>query len=212
MTKELVEGGVNFIKEDEILGNPSVCRLRDRVPLISKYLQDKNVIYCYCINSDPLYVLDRAKFVAENGGNGVHVNVWSGLGVYKSIRDLDLPLFIHYQKSGDRTFTNSLHDFNISWDILCKLAGMCGVDFIHAGMWGGYLSNTDDELHRTLGILRSLGVMPALSCGMHAGLIAPITERFGTDWMANVGGAIHADPGGTRAGSLRIKHAIENLK
>ena len=211
MTKELVEGGVNFIKEDEILSNPSICPLKVRVPLISEYLRDKNVVYAFCINSDPLHILDRAKFVAANGGNGVHVNVWSGLGVYKSIRDLNLPLFIHYQKSGDRTFTDRHHDFSISWDVLCQLAGLCGVDFIHAGMWGGYLSNTDEELYKTLDILRSRGVMPALSCGMHAGLVQPITEKFGVDWMANVGGAIHSDPDGTKAGSLKMRQAIDSL-
>jgi len=212
MTKELVEGGVHFIKEDEIMSNPSICPLSDRVPLISKYLEGKNVVYSFCINADPLHILDRARFVAANGGNSVHVNVWSGLGVYKSLRDLDLPLFIHYQKSGDRTFTSSTHDFNIHWDVLCKLAGLCGVDFIHAGMWGGYLSNTDEELHKTLGVLRSHNVMPALSCGMHAGLVQPIYERFGKDWMANVGGAIHSDPGGTMAGSQKMRQAIEDLR
>lgn len=212
MTKELVEGGVNFIKEDEILSNPSICPLEERVSLISNYIQGKNVVYCFCINGDPLYVLDRARFVAANGGNGIHVNVWSGLGVYKSLRDINTGLFIHYQKSGDKTFTEKTHAYSISWDVLCDLAGRCGVDFIHAGMWGGYLSDTDEDLHRTLGILHKHSVMPALSCGMHAGLVQPITERFGVDWMANVGGAIHADPNGTKAGSLKMRQAIDALK
>lgn len=211
MTKELVEGGVNFIKEDEIMSNPAICPLSERVPLISNYIQGKNVVYCFCINADPMHILDRVRFVAAEGGNGVHINVWSGLGVYKSMRDLDLPLFLHYQKSGDKTFTSNTHDYHIQWDVLCKLAGMSGADFIHAGMWGGYLSNTDQELHKTLGVLRHYGTMPALSCGMHSGLVQPIYERFGKDWMANVGGAIHADPEGTRAGSARMRAAIDNL-
>ena len=32
---------------------------------------------------------------------------------------------------------------------------------------------------------------PTLSCGMTAELIPEITRRFGIDYMANVGGAIH---------------------
>lgn len=212
MTKEMVEGGVHFIKEDEIMSNPSICPLEERVPLISNYLQGKNVVYCFCINGDHNHLIKRAQFVAANGGNGVHVNVWSGLGAYKSLRDLDLPLFIHYQKSGDRTFTNPRHDYHISWDVLCYLAGMCGVDFIHAGMWGGYLSSEDSELRTTLDILRAGKVMPALSCGMHADLVSPITERFGVDWMANVGGAIHSDPEGTKAGCTRMRQAVDAAK
>ena len=35
MVKELIDGGVDFIKEDEILRNPSFCKIEDRVPLIS---------------------------------------------------------------------------------------------------------------------------------------------------------------------------------
>ena len=41
MVKELVEGGVNFIKEDEIMSNPNVCPIEERVPLISGYLKQE---------------------------------------------------------------------------------------------------------------------------------------------------------------------------
>jgi ribulose-bisphosphate carboxylase large chain len=212
IVKEMVEGGVHFIKEDEILANPAICSLQERVPLISKYLADKPVVYCFCINGDHDHVLKRAKFVADNGGRGVHINVWSGLGVYRAIRNMDLPLFVHYQKSGDRTFTNPSHAYHISWNLLCDLAGMCGVDFIHAGMWGGYLNVSESDLQVTLETLRQRQVMPALSCGMHAGLVKPIAERFGTDWMANVGGSIHSDLGGTRAGCQKMRAAVDAIR
>jgi len=212
MTKELVEGGVNFIKEDEILGNPNVCRLQDRVEKISNYIQGRGVVYCFCINSDPVHIVDRARFVAQNGGNGVHINVWSGLGSYKSIRDADLGLFIHYQRSGSEVITHKKNAFGISWQVLCQLAAYCGVDTIHSGMWGGYLSDTEEDLRATLKILHEGNVVPALSCGMTAELIAPIAEKFGMDWMANVGGAIHSDHNGTKAGALKIRRAIDALR
>jgi ribulose-bisphosphate carboxylase large chain len=209
MVKEMVEGGINFIKEDEIMSNPACCPIEERVPLIMDYLKDKNVIYAVCINSDPAHVLDRVKKVYELGANAVHINFWSGLGVYKSIRDLDLPLFIHFQKSGDKILTNKSHDYHISWDVVCDLAGLMGVDFIHAGMWGGYLSDNEKDLKQTLEILHSRGVVPALSCGMHAGLIQAINKRFGVDYMANVGGAIHGHPGGSRSGAMAIRQSID---
>ena len=211
MTKELVEGGVNFIKEDEILSNPAICRLEDRVELISNYITDKRVVYCFCINSDPAYIESRATFVAQNGGNGVHINVWSGLGSYRTIRNLDAGLFIHYQKSGDKVITGKNNPFGIEWTVLCKLAAMCGVDTIHAGMWGGYLSDPEEEITAYMDILHKGNVVPALSCGMTAELIPPIVEKFGNDWMANVGGAIHGHPQGTLAGALKIRNAIDRL-
>jgi len=211
MTKELVDGGVNFIKEDEILSNPAVCRLQDRVQLISNYIRDTKVVYCFCINADPAYLLPRAKFVAANGGTGVHVNIWSGLGAYKSIREADLGLYIHYQKSGDKVISHPDNAFGISWNVLCPLAAYCGVDTIHAGMWGGYLSDPEDELRETLRILKAGDVVPALSCGLTAELVKPIADKFGRDWMANVGGAIHGDPRGTVAGARKIRQAVDAL-
>ena len=211
MVKEMVEGGINFIKEDEIMSNPACCPVEERVPLIMDYLKDKNVIYAVCINSDPAHVLDRVKKVHSLGANAVHINFWSGLGVYKSIRDLDLPLFIHFQKSGDRVLTNKKHDYHISWDVVCDLAGLMGVDSIHAGVWGGYLSDNEQELKQTLDILHSRGVVPALSCGMHAGLIQAINKRFGVDYMANVGGAIHGHPGGSKSGAMAMRQSIDGV-
>ena len=36
--KEMVGGGVNFIKEDELLGSPNHCPLHKRVPLVTNWL------------------------------------------------------------------------------------------------------------------------------------------------------------------------------
>lgn len=211
MVKQMVDGGVNFIKEDEILSNPSFCRIEERVPKIMKYLDGKRVIYSVCINSDPAYSMQRAKMVYELGGNSVHINFWSGLGVYKSIRDLDLPLFIHFQKSGDKILTNKSHDFHIDWNVICYLAGLMGVDTIHAGMSGGYSNTSDDDLKITLNTLHKNNVMPALSCGMHPGLVQSINRKFGVDYMANVGGAIHGHPGGSIGGARAMRQAIDKI-
>jgi ribulose-bisphosphate carboxylase large chain len=207
MVSEMIDGGINFIKEDEIMANPNSCPLSLRVKTISKLIDQTNVIYTYCINGDN--VTDRAKQVYELGGRGIHVNFWSGLGSYKAIRDLDLPLFIHFQKSGDKVLTNPQHDYHIKWNVICELAGLMGVDSIHAGMWGGYMDNKEIELETTLTVLRKNNVIPALSCGMHPGLIDPINEKFGVDYMANVGGALHGHPHGTKSGVIAMRQAID---
>jgi ribulose-bisphosphate carboxylase large chain len=209
VVKQLVEGGVNFIKEDEIMANPSSCPLEERVPLICNYLKGKNVVYCFCINGDADVVLERAKYVAAQGGNGIHINFWSGLGIYKRIRELDLPLFVHYQKSGITILTDKRNPFHIEWTVVCKLAGLCGVDFIHAGMIGGYSDNGKDEMLEVLKVLHKYRVMPALSCGMHPGLVEAIRTEIGIDWMANCGGAIHGHPQGTFAGAKAMRQSID---
>jgi ribulose-bisphosphate carboxylase large chain len=211
MVQELVEGGVNFIKEDEILSNPDFCPISVRVPLIMDYIKQsgKKVIYAVCINSDFPYVIDRVRQVHELGGNAVHINFWNGLGVYKAVRELDLPIFVHFQKSGDKILTDKTHRFSIDFSVICQLAGMMGVDFIHAGMWGGYSSTEKDELSNILTELHKHDVLPALSCGMHPGLVGAIEKNFGIQFMANTGGAIHGHPGGSRAGTIAMRSAID---
>ena len=210
--KEMVYGGVDFIKEDELLGSPNHCPLNERVPLISNWLSKNapNVIYTFCINGDSPYVLDRANFVAQEGGTGVHINVWSGLGVYHAIRKQNPNLWIHFQKSGDKFFTDRRSPNHIYWPVLCKIAGWSGVDSIHAGMIGGYMNQDDNELKDALNVLWKLNVVPALSCGMHPGLVKYINEYLGTnDWMANVGGAMHGHPMGTLSGGKAMRQAID---
>jgi len=211
MTKYLVENGVNFIKEDEIMANPNICPLEERVPFMMEYLKDKPVVYCFCINGDVDHVLERVKFVHKHGGNGVHVNFWSGFGIYRRIRDLGLPIFVHFQKSGDKILTDSSHRYHISWNVICKIATWSGVDFIHAGMIGGYSSDDEGLLLTAIETLRQGQVMPALSCGMHPGLVDAIRNKIGNDWMANCGGAIHGHPGGTEAGVRAMRQAIDGV-
>ena len=89
------------------------------------------------------------------------------------------------------------------------LAGISGVDFIHAGMWGGYSSTDADELSQTLDILHQHNVLPALSCGMHPGIVNAVEEKFGINFMANTGGAIHGHPNGSKNGAIAMRSAID---
>jgi ribulose 1,5-bisphosphate carboxylase large subunit-like protein len=124
MTKQLIDGGVNFIKEDEILANPNYLTIEKRVEIISNYIAKSNskVIFCHCINGDHHQILNRAKLVHDLGGNGIHINFWSGFGVYNAINQIGLPLFIHFQKSGDKVITGKNNPYGIEWKVICKIA------------------------------------------------------------------------------------------
>jgi ribulose-bisphosphate carboxylase large chain len=211
MVKQMVDGGVDFIKEDEIMSNPVCAPLERRVDLIANYLasQSRKVIFCHTINCDPHVVVERVNRVFALGGNGVHINIFSGLGVYNSIRKMNLPLFLHLQKSGDKVFTDKNHRFSISWPVLCQLATLMGVDTIQTGMAGGYSNDDPIELQQAIEVLRLGNTLPVLSCGFHPGLVDKITGLVGNDYMANVGGAIHGHPGGTKNGALAMRQAID---
>ena len=211
LVKEMLDGGVDFIKEDEIMSNPSFCPLDKRVDLIANYIARNNykVVFCHSINCDPHVVVDRVKRVHELGGNGVHINVYSGLGVYNSIRKLDLPLYLHLQSSGAKVFTDVTHRFSISWPVICQLATLMGVDTIQTGMIGGYSNDDTMEILKCVEILQKGNTVPALSCGFHPGLVDYVTNFVGNDYLANVGGAVHGHPGGTLSGAKAMRQAID---
>jgi ribulose-bisphosphate carboxylase large chain len=211
MVKQMVDGGVDFIKEDEIMSNPVCAPLEKRVDIIANYLskQSRKVVFCHTINADPHIIVDRVKRVHELGGTGVHINVFSGLGVYNSIRKMDLPLFLHFQKSGDKVFTDKSHRFSISWPVVCQLATMMGVDTIQTGMMGGYSNDDPVELQQAIEVLRKGNTVPVLSCGFHPGLVEKINHLVGMDYLANSGGAVHGHPGGTVAGAYAMRQAID---
>jgi ribulose-bisphosphate carboxylase large chain len=211
MVKELVDGGVDFIKEDEIMSNPSFCPLDRRVEMISKYLssQSRKVVFCHTINCDPHVLENRVRRIHGLGGNGVHINVWSGYGAYNSIRKMDLPIYIHFQSSGAKVVTNTTNQFSISWPVMCQLATMMGVDTIQTGMVGGYSNDNPEEILECIEVLRRGNTVPALSCGLHPGLIDKITSLVGTDYLGNAGGAVHGHPHGTLSGARAMRQAID---
>lgn len=219
LVEELLMGGVDFIKEDEILGNPRSCPFYERVPkivaLVKKYeeLQGRQIFYAPCINSDFPEFLNRAKFASEEGARAVHLNFHVGLGAYKALRDSDIDAAIFFQKSGDKVLTEGSHAFGTDWTVINKLARMMGVDFIHAGMWGGYSSYSFDNLSDILGELRDGNgynqTVPSLSCGSHPGLVDTTRYHFGDNLMMNVGGAIQGHPMGTTAGAKAMRQAMD---
>jgi ribulose 1,5-bisphosphate carboxylase large subunit-like protein len=223
MVSDMLAGGVDFIKEDEILGNPAFCRFEERVKVIAELVNDysesagREVFYTPCINSDYPHFLERAKFADSVGMKAVHLNVWAGFPAYKALRDLDMKnTAIFFQKSGDKVITGAHHNFGIDWPVICKLARMMGADFIHAGMWGGYLSDSKEDLTKVMNILkgrgRYLATVPSLSCGSHPGLVSTTVKNFGTELMMNVGGAMQGHPHGTRAGATAMRQSFELVK
>ena len=213
VVKDLYHGGVDFIKEDEIMANPSFCSIEDRVPIVMNWLnkQKRKVVYAVCITGDHDHILKRAWQVESLGGNAIHINHWAGLGVYNAVRKLDTGLFIHFQKSGDKVYTNPQHNFGIDWPVICQLATMMGVDTIHIGMLGGYSNDSEQTIKKAYETVIKGNTMPTLSCGMHPGLVHSTVQSVGIDFIANVGGAIHSHPGGTLAGAKAMRQAIDDV-
>lgn len=215
LVKCLIDNGCNFIKEDEILVDPDHCAMQKRVEMVSNYLNNSanKLFYCVSLHTDAINVTNYINEIKSLGVNGVHVNFHCGLGIYKSIRQMDLDLLLHYQKSGDRILHNKQHNFHINEDLIFKLVAKSGAGSAHCGMIGGYMGVNEDEVASTVNMLASLNCIPALSCGMHPGLIDYIKAKLNhSNWMANVGGSIFSHPMGTSAGVRAMKQSIDGQR
>jgi ribulose 1,5-bisphosphate carboxylase large subunit-like protein len=84
-----------------------------------------------------------------------------------------------------------------------------GVDTIQTGMIGGYSNDSEEDILECIETLRAGSTLPALSCGMHPGLVNHIKKIVGNDFLANSGGAVHGHPEGTSSGARAMRQAID---
>ena len=193
IVEQMVDGGADFVKEDEIMANNSYLPLQERVETINELLIKKNskMVYSYCVNADPIQLIDNVNTVLDEGGDCVHINFWSGLGAYTTSNAMGV--ITHYQRSGVRVITDTSNRFSISWPVLVKLGVMAGIDTMHVGMLGGYYpeGESEEETLAAIDICQNWGRTACLSCGMNPVLALEIQDRIGNDWLANVGGWLH---------------------
>lgn len=191
---QMADGGLDIIKEDEILADQSWCPMKDRLPLVAKALKGYNILYLTCITGDGSEVWQKARTAKKLGVNGIHVNLWSGLGTYLDTwRHVAMPM--HFQKSGDKVWTTG--NYSIDYAVLCQLVRAIGCDLAHVGMYGGYLAEAKGVLDRRI---KALGpILPTFSCGLNPELAETIVRIFGTNVALLSGGWIHGQGSITNA-------------
>ncbi|TIO07262.1 MAG: ribulose 1,5-bisphosphate carboxylase, partial [Mesorhizobium sp.] len=121
MVGELIEAGVDFIKDDEKLMSPAYSPLSERVKAIMPLILDheqkagKKVMYAFGIShADPDEMLRNHDLVLEAGGNCAVININSiGFGGMAYLRKRS-GLVLHVHRNG--------------WDILTRHPGL-GMDF-----------------------------------------------------------------------------------
>ncbi|TIP97078.1 MAG: ribulose 1,5-bisphosphate carboxylase, partial [Mesorhizobium sp.] len=121
MVGELIDAGVDFIKDDEKLMSPAYSPLSERVKAIMPLVLDheqktgKKVMYAFGIShADPDEMMRNHDMVAKAGGNCAVVNINSvGFGGMAFLRKRS-SLVLHAHRNG--------------WDILTRHPGL-GMDF-----------------------------------------------------------------------------------
>jgi ribulose-bisphosphate carboxylase large chain len=214
MVEAMVEGGIDFIKEDEILGEVEGAHLLDRIEAVNKVLDGAKVIYAPAVNL-PIAQYGEVAAALNESKNifGYHLNVWAGLDAFAYLSSLANRVSF-YQKSGDGVITKETNNYSIAFNVWCLLARLAGADMIHIGMMGGYLDESKEVLQKRLDALQNpcyghKGTIPSFSCGATPAHVPMLQAAFGNDIMISAGGSIHSHKDGTTAGVKEFRRMAD---
>lgn len=214
-------GGVDLLKDDENLSDQSFNSFADRVTESfemaerAKAETGEHKDYLVNITADVDTMKERAKFVADHGGNFVMIDViTTGWGSVQSMRKHadELGLAIHAHRAMHAAFDRLPHH-GVSMRVLAQIARLTGVDHIHTGTANlGKLANEDTSginewLQRDLHGLTD--VLPVASGGLHPGTVEPLFDALGTNLIVQAGGGIHGHPDGTHEGAKALRQAVD---
>jgi ribulose-bisphosphate carboxylase large chain len=205
VARAAVAGGADFIKDDEILGDPPWCPLEARVEAVGRELAP-GVVYCPNITGASATLLDRARRVVDLGATGVMVNGFAqGLEAVLSLRDAGLGVPILAHRAGSGPYTRN-ERFGARGAVLCRLTRLCGADYVIVGAFGGKLFETDQEVRDNLAAARDRCGQAPPSVALFGGGLGPdnaadqIVRAGGSGLLILLGSRAYRHPGGIEAG------------
>lgn len=214
-------GGVDLIKDDEILFENELCPFEKRISLGKEVLKEvrettgHRTLYAVNLTGRTSELRDKARKAAELGADALLFNVFAyGLDVLQELREDDeigLPLMAHPAISGAQT---SSEIYGISHSLLLgKLLRYAGADFSLFPSPYGSVAIGKHQAEAIAWELKAQDVykpaFPVPSAGIHPGMIPDLFRDFGTDCVINAGGGIHGHPGGAQGGGKAFRQGIE---
>jgi ribulose-bisphosphate carboxylase large chain len=224
MVAQLVEGGIDFIKDDELQSDGPHCPFADRVAavmdVINRHAQKtgKKVMFAFNLTGEVDEMRRRHDVVLEAGGTCVMVSVnAAGLpGVTSLRRHSQLP--IHAHRNGWGMFDRS-PAIGMSYLAYQKFWRVAGVDHMHVnGLRNKFCESDESVIASARECLTPMfappgpgyEIMPVFSSGQTAQQAADTYRLLGsTDLIFACGGGIMGHPGGIEAGVAAVRSAWE---
>lgn len=226
VVRELADAGIDFIKDDELMGNPPHSPLADRVAVVSEELDKvaartgRRPMYAFNVTDDLDRMAANHDLVRAAGGTCVMVCVnLVGLAGLAWLRQRsELPIHGHRAMTGVFTRAPGLGIDFVAWS---KLARLAGADHLHTNGLSNKFYETDDEVLRSITAVQqplfgsvapsspgAYETLPVLSSGQSPGLAPETYRRINTtDLLVLAGGGIHGHPAGPAAGVSAMRTA-----
>lgn len=222
-------GGVDCVKDDELIANPSFNTLEDRIVAYLEALdradaeKGENTLYAVNITSkvkkpsmpgDGFFELaDKA---ISAGANCLMVNyLTAGFSEMQALAEdpsIKVPIMAHMDFAG--VWYCDPYSGISSYLTLGKFPRICGADIIVTPAPYGKAPYLPDNYqmtlkHQTYPLKHILPSMPMASGGISPHMVEQAVRDGGKDIMIGSGGGIHAHPDGPVAGAKAFRQAID---
>lgn len=219
---QAIRGGVDIVKDDELIADPPFCPMEERIKLYKaeaeRYFEEtgNRVLHTVNITDRADKVKDNAKRALDAGANALMINYLTvGISALQGIAedpDINVPILAHLDFAG--TMYESPYSGMSSYLILGKLARLAGADIVvYPSPFGKFPFLKERYLqigHHLLG--KWLHIKPAFPMpggGVMPAMVPAIIRDLGKDCILGAGGAIHGHPMGPVAGGKAMRQAID---
>lgn len=219
---EAAVGGVDVIKDDELVCDPPFCPLVDRAKAVMEALRraddekGEKTLYAFNITAPAMQMRENAYRAIEAGANALMINYAAcGLDTTRMITEdpnINVPILAHSDYTGAQ--------YECEWSgvsaslIGAKLPRLAGLDMIISltpygkfPMMMDTFMNVGMQMRMPLRHIKPAFPMPG--GGTTQGHIEDIVKRFGNDVMIAAGGAIHGHPMGPAAGARAFRQGTD---
>ncbi|HKL79544.1 MAG TPA: RuBisCO large subunit C-terminal-like domain-containing protein [Mobilitalea sp.] len=216
---ETALGGVDLIKDDELLGSPSYSKAADRVRAFKKAadaayeITGKKVKYIVNVTDGATHIMDTVQSVIDAGAEAIMVN-FAAVGystLNQIVKTVKIPVLAHLASAG--MFYEGINSGMSSPLAVGKLTRLAGADTVMINTpYGGYPLQYQKYV-QTAGALTlpMYGIkpsMPSIGGGVHPGMVERYIKEMGTDIILAAGGAIQGHPMGAAGGAKAMMQAI----
>ena len=218
--RRLVEGGIDFIKDDELQADGPHCPFEERARAVMRVVHEaaaqtgRKAMVAFNITGDLDQMRQRHDLVLALGGSCVMVCLNSiGLAGLSALRrHAQLPIHAHRAGWGYLSRCPALGWDYAPWQLFWRLAG---ADHLHVNGLANKFSEPDASVVAAARAVltpafadQPMAAMPVFSSGQTGLQAAPTYAALGScDLIHAAGGGILGHPGGIRAGVAAMRQA-----
>lgn len=218
--QEVAIGGLDIIKDDEIMADLAVAPTLKRLEACRQVLDEvkqqtgRTVLYAVNVTGAAEKLVAKARLLVREGANALLLNVltygFSVLDALATAPEINVPIFVHPAFAGAMC---AAPDHGMAYSVvLGTLMAHCGADAVLYPAHYGSLPFDPNQEVQIRDNLRSRNVFPVPSAGIHPGIVPQVLADYGQDVILNAGTGIMDHPDGPTSGVKAFFEALERLQ